>query len=106
MADLEAMGTRTLAVTVECAGNGRTGLQPLPAGGPWGLGAVSTTRWTGVPLRAVLESSLPRPRAGEGLAIGAGRGRVPDVPDRIPCARPLPPVTARDPATLLALLTN
>src|SRR2546425_3979753 len=62
LADLEAMGTRTLAVTVECAGNGRAGLQPLPAGEPWGLGAVSTARWTGVPLRAVLASAgLKRP---------------------------------------------
>src|SRR3989442_4221437 len=106
MADLEAMGTRTLAVTVECAGNGRTGLQPLPAGEPWGLGAVSTARWTGVPLRAVLESALPRPRAVEVLAIGADRGRLPDVADEIPFARSLPLVKARDPDTLLALQMN
>src|SRR2546428_11487428 len=71
MADLEAMGTRTLAVTVECAGNGRTGLQPLPAGEPWVLGGVSTARWTGAPLRAVLESARPRPRVVEVLAIRA-----------------------------------
>src|SRR3989454_818697 len=77
MADLEAMGTRTLAVTVECAGNGRTGLQPLPAGEPWVLGGVSTARWTGVPLRAVLESARLRPRVVEVLAIGADRGRQP-----------------------------
>src|SRR3989454_9782013 len=76
IADLEAMGTRTLAVTLECAGNGRTGLQPLPAGEPWGLGAASTARWTGVPLRAVLESARLKRRAGEVLAIGADRGRV------------------------------
>src|SRR5438874_13563598 len=53
--DLEAMDTRTLPVTLECAGNGRAGLRPLPAGEAWGLGAVGTVRWTGVPLRAVLE---------------------------------------------------
>ncbi|TLZ88397.1 MAG: sulfite oxidase [Methanobacteriota archaeon] len=106
MADLEAMGTRTLAVTVECAGNGRTGFQPLPAGEPWGLGAVSTARWTGVPLRAVLESARLRPRAVEVLAIGADRGRPPDVADEIPFARSLPLAKARDPDTLLALQMN
>jgi len=106
MADLEAMGTRTLAVTVECAGNGRTGLQPLPAGEPWVLGGVSTARWTGVPLRAVLESARLRPRVVEVLAIGADRGRPPDVAEEISFARSLPLAKARDPDTLLALQMN
>jgi len=106
LADLEAMGTRTLAVTVECAGNGRTGLQPLPVGEPWGLGAVSTARWTGVPLRAVLASAgLKRPVV-EILAIGADRGRPPDTADEVPFARSLPLSKARDPDTLLAIQMN
>src|SRR5207245_6031406 len=106
LADLEAMGTRTLAVTVECAGNGRTGLQPLPVGEPWGLGAVSTARWTGVPLRAVLASAgLKRPVV-EILAIGADRGRPPDTAAEVPFARSLPLSKARDPDTPLALQMN
>ena len=104
--DLQAMGTRTLTATLECAGNGRTGLQPLPAGEPWGLGAVGTARWTGVPLRAVLESARLRPHVVEILAIGADRGRPPDVADEIPFARSLPLAKARDPDTLLALQMN
>ena len=106
IADLQAMGTRTLTATLECAGNGRTGLQPLPAGEPWGLGAVGTARWTGVPLRAVLESARLRPHVVEILAIGADRGRPPDVADEIPFARSLPLTKARDPDTLLALQMN
>src|SRR2546428_1160676 len=106
MADLEAMGSRPLAVTVECAGNGRTGHHPLPAGEPWVLGGVSTARWTGVPLRAVLESARLRPRVVEVLAIGADRGRLPDLADEIPFARSLPLAKARDPDTLLALQMN
>ncbi len=104
--DLEAMGTRTLALTLECAGNGRTGLQPLPTGEPWGLGAVSTARWTGLPLRAVLESAGVRPEAIEILAIGADRGRPPDIAEEIPFARSLPLAKAMDPNTLLALQMN
>src|SRR3989449_6187525 len=106
IADLQSMGTRTLTATLECAGNGRTGLQPLPAGEPWGLGAVGTARWTGVPLRAVVESARLRPHVVEILAIGADRGRPPDVADEIPFARSLPLAKARDPDTLLALQMN
>src|SRR2546428_11561385 len=106
MADLEAMGPRPLAVTVEGAGSGRPGLQPLPAGEPWVLGGVSTARWTGVPLRAVLEAARLRPRVVEVLAIGADRGRPPDVAEEISFARSLPLAKARDPDTLLALQMN
>src|SRR3989454_5784327 len=106
IAGLQAMGTRTLTATLECAGNGRTGLQPLPAGGPWVLGGESTARGTGVPLRAVLESARLRPRVVEVLAIGADRGRPPDVAEEISFARSLPLAQARDPDTLLALQMN
>ncbi len=104
--DLEGMGTRTVAVTLECAGNGRMGLRPLPAGEPWGLGAVGTARWTGVPLRAVLASARVRPEAIEILAVGADRGRPPDGAEKTPFARSLPLAKAMDPDTLLALHVN
>ncbi len=106
MVELEAMGTRTMAVTLECAGNGRTGLRPLPAGEPWGLGAVGTARWTGVPLQAVLESAGLKPQVREILAIGADRGRPPGLADEIPFARSLPVGKATDLDTLLALRMN
>src|SRR3989442_5535314 len=106
LGDLEAMGTHTVTVTLECAGNGRTGLRPLPAGEPWGLGAVSTARWTGVPLRAVLESAGLRPHVVEILALGADPGRPPDIARANPFARSLPLSKARDPDTLLALQMN
>ena len=47
--DLRAMQAFDRAVTLECAGNGRRELRPLPAGEPWGHYAVSTARWTGPP---------------------------------------------------------
>jgi DMSO/TMAO reductase YedYZ molybdopterin-dependent catalytic subunit len=45
---------RTEVVTLECAGNGRLGMAPLPPGEPWKNGAVSTAVWTGVPLASML----------------------------------------------------
>src|SRR3954452_12640365 len=46
--DLRAMAAGERAVTLECAGNGRLEMSPLPVGEPWGGGAVSTARWTGI----------------------------------------------------------
>lgn len=106
VAELEAMASDTFAVTFECAGNGRTGLSPLPAGEPWGLGAVGTARWTGVPLRVLLESAGLVPQIREILAIGADRGRPPDQADEIPFARSLPLEKAMDSGTLVALQMN
>ena len=56
--DLDALLSfplRKEPVTLECAGNGRLGMRPLPQGEPWSLGAVSTATWAGVPLVQVLE---------------------------------------------------
>src|SRR2546428_9610352 len=100
------MGPRHVPVVGYRPGSGRPGIPPPPAGEPWVLGGVSTARWTGVPLRAVLESARLRPHVVEALAIGADRGRPPEVADEIPFARSLPLAKARDPDTLLALQMN
>ncbi len=55
--DLKNMRSQTLVVTLECAGNGRSLLDPPIEGERWDLGAVSTAEWTGVPLAEVLESA-------------------------------------------------
>lgn len=73
---LEALPRRSLAVTLECAGNGRTGMDPVPSGTPWNLGAVSTARFTGTPLRALLERVGLEPGAREVLFVGADAGEV------------------------------
>jgi sulfane dehydrogenase subunit SoxC len=50
----------TLAVTLECAGNGRARLSPRPLSQPWLAEAVGNAEWTGTPLRAILdEAGLP-----------------------------------------------
>ncbi|TKG71438.1 sulfite oxidase [Prauserella endophytica] len=54
LADLRARPSRTVRVTMECAGNGRASLRPRPISQPWLVEAVGTAEWTGVPLRDVL----------------------------------------------------
>jgi DMSO/TMAO reductase YedYZ molybdopterin-dependent catalytic subunit len=89
-ADLRAMSARTVAVTLECAGNGRAFLEPAAPGEQWRLGAVSTAEWTGVPLRDVLASAAPRADAIEVLFVGADRGTPKDVGHEISFERSLP----------------
>ena len=54
--EIRKMGAQTRPVTLECAGNGRGAYRlPKTSGVQWEYGAVSTARWTGVPLPALLE---------------------------------------------------
>src|SRR4051794_17766986 len=75
-ADLAAFPRRTVTVTTECAGNHRTSLAPLPPGEPWHAGAVSTGRWSGIPLAAVLEKAGLLASCREVLAAGADHGQL------------------------------
>jgi DMSO/TMAO reductase YedYZ molybdopterin-dependent catalytic subunit len=76
-----AMPSTTLSVTLECAGNGRVGFQPLPRGEPWGWAAASTAAWTGVPLQALLAQAQPRPVGRTILFEGADHGPFEGGPD-------------------------
>jgi DMSO/TMAO reductase YedYZ molybdopterin-dependent catalytic subunit len=49
-------------------------MRPLPVGEPWGDYAVSTARWTGVPLRQVLEQAKPAAEGVEVRFTGADHG--------------------------------
>jgi DMSO/TMAO reductase YedYZ molybdopterin-dependent catalytic subunit len=104
--DLAGLPERTVFATVECAGNGRSFLQPKEAGVPWGAGAVGHAEWTGVPLRLVLERAGVRPGAAEVLFEGLDRGSEPDHPEPMPFARSLPLAKALHPDTLLATRMN
>ena len=88
--DLRALGARTLAVTLECAGNGRRFLDPPVPGEQWGLGAVGTAEWRGVPLRALLRRAGVRPNAVEIVFRGADEGEPQDLGRRIAYERSLP----------------
>src|SRR3954462_3417213 len=72
--DLRAMPAHERAVTLECAGNGRLEMRPLPVGEPWGDYAVSTARWKGALLRDVLDRARPESQGVEVFSRGADRG--------------------------------
>ena len=61
LADLRALPSAERVVTLECAGNGRLGQTPLPAGEPFGSYAVSAARWKGAFLHEVLQRARPVP---------------------------------------------
>ena len=102
--DLCLLPQRTITVTTECAGNHRTTLAPLPAGESWSGGAVSTARWTGVSLAALLERAGVRPGSLEVVATGADSGQV--AGGQVSYARSLPLARALHPDTLVALRMN
>ncbi|MEE9228470.1 MAG: sulfite oxidase [Acidimicrobiia bacterium] len=101
LADLQAMSDVSATVTMECAGNGRSGMNPHPGGTPWDLGAASTTEVTGVPLAVVLAGVGVDDGTVEVLFTGADGGEV--EPGRFETyRRSLPVDTARDPRVLIA----
>jgi len=55
--ELRARPAETVAVTMECAGNGRAQLEPRPVSQPWLVEAVGTAEWTGAPLRPLLDEA-------------------------------------------------
>ena len=68
------MPSRTVRVTMECAGNGRARLEPRPVSQPWLVEAVGTAEWTGVPLADVLGEAGVDPAAVEVVFTGADHG--------------------------------
>ncbi|MGP4024171.1 sulfite oxidase [Actinomadura sp. 3N407] len=71
---LRGMPSRTVRVTMECAGNGRARLTPRPVSQPWIVEAVGTADWTGVPLREVLTLAGLDESAVELVFTGADHG--------------------------------
>jgi DMSO/TMAO reductase YedYZ molybdopterin-dependent catalytic subunit len=76
--ELVELESVTIPVTLECAGNNRNFLEPKVKGVQWHLGAVGTAEWTGVPLSALLDRALVRPRAREVILEGADGGILED----------------------------
>ena len=96
--DLRALPASEQTVTLECAGNGRLGQTPLPAGEPWGRYAVSTARWKGALLHDVLRQAKPSPDGLDVTFKGADHGRY-DHHEDIAFVRSLPLSQASDPAS-------
>jgi DMSO/TMAO reductase YedYZ molybdopterin-dependent catalytic subunit len=72
--ELKARPSTTLAVTLECAGNGRARLSPRPLSQPWLGEAVGTAEWTGTPLGPLLAEAGLLAGASEVAFTGLDRG--------------------------------
>jgi len=63
-----------VAVTMECAGNGRAHVEPHVVSQPWLLEAVGTARWRGTSVAGLLDEARVREGAVEVLFTGLDRG--------------------------------
>ena len=72
--ELRARPSVEVAVTMECAGNGRAHIEPHVVSQPWLLEAVATARWRGTPLVGLLDEVGIRDGAVEVLFTGLDRG--------------------------------
>jgi DMSO/TMAO reductase YedYZ molybdopterin-dependent catalytic subunit len=107
--ELTKLPSRTAAVTLECAGNGRVFLTPAVGGVQWGQGAVGNAEWAGVPLAAVLDRAGLKDKAIEVVLEGADSGQInsdPKSPGPIHFARGLSVEKAKSDSVLLAYRMN
>jgi DMSO/TMAO reductase YedYZ molybdopterin-dependent catalytic subunit len=87
--DLRDRPAVEMAVTMECAGNGRALLDPRPVSQPWLTEAVGTARWRGVPLSTLLEEASPAKGAVDVVFAGLDRGVEGEVEQRYERSLPL-----------------
>ena len=97
---LKSLPRKRLAVTLECAGNGRALLRPKVAGAPWTLGGVATAEFEGVALNDVLDRAGIDGGTRELLFTGADSGPIDG--RTVTFERTLPIDVARDPDVILA----
>ena len=101
---IRALPRQTVAVTMECAGNGRARLSPRPLSQPWLVEAVGTAEWTGTPLAGLLERAELTDDAVEIVFSGTDRGVQGEVEQDY--ARSLSVADAMRPEVLLAYEMN
>lgn len=78
---LRALGGVDLVAVNQCSGNSRGFFQPRVPGAQWGNGAMGNARWTGVPLRRVLDAAGVKAGAVEVRFNGLDGPATPDGPD-------------------------
>jgi sulfane dehydrogenase subunit SoxC len=101
---LASMEQHTVRVTMECAGNGRAGVEPRPVSQPWINGAVGTADWSGVRVRDLLTGAGLTADAVDVVFRGADHGVERGVEQDYERGLPLP--KAVDPDLLIATSMN
>ena len=77
--DIKKRPARTMAVTMECAGNGRSLLSPRVISQPWFTEGIGTAEWTGTPLKGILDEAGLSDDAVDLVFSGADQGVQGDV---------------------------
>ena len=75
--ELKTMGLETVAMVLQCSGNGRGFFPNKPSGTPWKVGAAGCVGWSGVPVRAVVEA-LGGMAEGMRYMTGTGGEKLPE----------------------------
>jgi DMSO/TMAO reductase YedYZ molybdopterin-dependent catalytic subunit len=101
---IRARPAKTIAVTLECAGNGRARISPRPLSQPWLIEAVGTAEWTGTSLGPLLDEAGVLDHAGDVVFTGMDRGIQGDVEQQY--ERSLPLDECRRDEVLLAYAIN
>ena len=95
----------TMALAIECGGNGRAFFDPPVKGSQWTWGAVGCSRWTGVRLRDVLAAGGVRPGVVYTAHAGAD-GDLSGKPGKLPISRGVPIAKAMTGNVLVAFGQN
>ncbi len=77
VAELKTMGLETVAMVLQCSGNGRGFFPHKPSGTKWTVGAAGCVVWSGVPVRAVTEA-LGGVNDGNAYMTGTGGEKLPE----------------------------
>lgn len=71
LGDLKKIGVETVAMVLQCSGNGRAFFDHKASGTQWSVGAAGNVFWSGVPVRQVAEALGG---VGDGLKFITGTG--------------------------------
>jgi DMSO/TMAO reductase YedYZ molybdopterin-dependent catalytic subunit len=77
VAELKTLGIETVAMVLQCSGNGRGFFPHKPSGTPWTVGAAGCVVWSGVPLKSVVQA-LGGLVDGARYITGTGGEKIPD----------------------------
>ncbi|MBI4290041.1 MAG: sulfite oxidase [Betaproteobacteria bacterium] len=78
---LKRLGVETVAMVLQCSGNGRGFFAHKASGTQWTVGAAGCVLWSGVPLAAVVKA-MGGVAGGMQFVTGSGGERIPDGIDR------------------------
>jgi sulfite dehydrogenase len=74
--ELKTMGLETVAMVLQCSGNGRGFFGHKASGSQWKVGAAGCSMWTGVPVKTVVDA-LGGVRQGMRYMTGTGGETIP-----------------------------